>query len=526
MALTLDENKLNEIVERVVEKLAPAVGGRVVPATNPHATPARPGSACAPTPPTLVVPAGGGYSGGSYKAPSSSGGSTRAHSPAPAVRSGGRRLGVFDDMDAAVAAARQAQETLVHKHTMEDRQRFLASFRARMKGLIPQMSAMAVQETGLGRVEDKIVKNTAVVDKTPGMELLQAEAHSGDNGLTVMERAPYGVIGAITPTTNPTETVMCNGIGMIAGGNSVVFNTHPGAKGVSRFLVEEINDAIVQAGGPANLMCCVAEPTIESAQKMMKHPGIRLVVVTGGPAVVAQALQSGKRAVCAGPGNPPVLVDETADLERAARGIVAGASIDNNIVCIAEKEILAVQDIADALKRLLEKSGAAIMTEADIQKLERLVLTKDGHVNKDWVGKDASKIADAIGRRVSADTRILLCEVDEKHPFVQEELLMPVLSYVRVPDADAGIEMAVRVEHGFGHTSVMYSTNINNLSAMSRAVNTSIFVKNGPCYNGIGMGGEGWVSFTIASPTGEGLTTSRTFTRERRCVIKDSFRIV
>ncbi len=526
MALTLDERKLNELVERVVERLAPAVGARVVPATNPNATPARPGGACAPTPPTLVVPAsGGGYQGGSFKAGGGGSSGGKAVASAPLLGRGGR-AGVFDDVDTAVASARQAHETLVHKHSVEDRIRFIAAVRDRAERLIPQMSEMAVKETGLGRVSDKLVKNRCAALKTPGVEFLKPEAASGDDGLTLMERAPFGVIASITPTTNATETILNNGIGMLAGGNAVVFNTHPSAKGVCRWLAEELNDAIMAAGGPPNLLCVIGEPTIESAQKLMKHPGARLVVVTGGPAVVAQAMASGKRAVCAGPGNPPVVVDETAELDRAAKGIVAGASIDNNIVCIAEKEVFAVRDIADALKKQLERHGAAIMSDADIEKLERTVLTKDGHTNKEWVGKDAARIADAIGKRVPQETRILLCEVDEKHPFVQEELLMPVLAFTRVADCDEAIAAAVRAEHGFGHTSVMYSTNINNLSNMARAANTSIFVKNGPSYNGIGMGGEGWTSWTIASPTGEGLTTCRTFTRERRCVIKDSFRIV
>ena len=514
MAITLDERKLNEIVERVVERLAPAVGARLAPATSPNATPARPGGACAPTPPNIIV-GGGGYPGGaSWKA------------PATAPAAGRRRAGVFDDMDAAVAAAREAHLALVYHHSVEDRQRFIAAIRQRCRQLLERISQMAVEETGLGRYDDKLRKNLCVIDKTPSVEMLQPDAYTGDNGLALMERAPFGVIGAITPTTNPTETVINNGIAMLAGGNAVVFNTHPSAKGVCRFLIEEINAAVMDAGGPANLMSCMAEPTIESAQKLMTHPGIRLVVVTGGPAVVAQAMKSGKRAICAGPGNPPAVVDETADLEKAARNIIAGASLDNNIVCIAEKEILAVSDVADSLKKLMERNGAAVMTDSDVSKLERVVLTKDGHTNKEWVGKNADRIADAIGRRVPADTRILLCDVDEKHPFVQEELLMPVIPMVRVSDAQSAIEMAVRVEHGFGHTATMHSTNIDNLSHMARAVNTSIFVKNGPTFNGLGLGGEGWTSFTIASPTGEGLTNPRSFTRERRCTMKDSFRIV
>jgi acyl-CoA reductase-like NAD-dependent aldehyde dehydrogenase len=269
---------------------------------------------------------------------------------------------------------------------------------------------MAVEETGLGRVDDKINKNLLVADKTPGTEILRPIAQSGDDGLMLIERAPYGVIGAITPTTNPTETIICNAIGMIAAGNSVVFNVHPSAKKVCRFLVEKLNDAIMGAGGPEGLIAMMGDPTIESANAMMKHPGVRLVVVTGGPGVVKAAMQSGKRAICGGPGNPPVVVDETADLKKAGKGIVAGCSLDNNIVCIAEKEVFVVDDVADALLKEIEKAGGALMSRADVARLEKVVLDADGHhPHKDWVGKDAAKIARAKAKEG------LAFATDEKH---------------------------------------------------------------------------------------------------------------
>lgn len=505
----IDDNKVEEIVARVVEKLAPALerasrdgGGRVQP------TPAK-GEVCAPNPPHVAWRAG------------ATGGSA-------AVHRGGRR-GIYDDVDSAVKAARAAHEHLVHKMSLTDRDRVIASFRAAMHEITPEISQMAVDETGLGRVDDKLNKNRLVIDKTPGTEILRPTwCQTGDDGLTIMERAPYGVIGAITPTTNPTETIICNAIGMIAAGNSVVFNVHPSAKKVCRRTVERINEAIVSAGGPEGLVAMMGEPTIESANAMMKHPGVRLVVVTGGPGVVKAAMQSGKRAICGGPGNPPVVVDETADMRRAGKGIVAGASLDNNIVCIAEKEVFAVSDIADMLKREICAAGGAEMSRADITKLEKLVLDADGHhPHKDWVGKDAAKIARAIGKSVPDGTRLLLCEVDsEDHPFVQTELLMPVLAFVRVKSVEEGIDAAVRAEHGFGHTAAMYSTNIDNLHNMARAVDCSIFIKNAPTFAGLGLGGEGYTSFTIASPTGEGLTTAISFSRERRCTLKDHFRIV
>lgn len=435
------------------------------------------------------------------------------------------RKGIFDDMDAAVAAARIAHEQNVELG-IEVRNKVIQAMRETTAKHVNELARRAVEETGLGRYEDKIKKNLLVAWKTPGTEILHPVSYSGDHGLMITERAPFGVIGAITPSTNPTETILNNGISMIAGGNAVVFNVHPSAKKVCRWFVELLNEAIVGAGGPENLLCCMAEPTVDSAQQLMKHKGVRLVVVTGGPAVVKAAMNSGKRAISAGPGNPPAVVDDTANIARAGRDIVNGASLDNNIVCIVEKEVFAVESIADRLKQSMIDAGAYEVTGAAIDRLEKLVVTPDGHPQREWVGKDAAKIARAAGIHVPEKTRLLFAEVDQMHPFVQSELLMPVVGFVRTPTVEDAIEAAVQAEHGFGHTATMHSNNIDHLHMMARAINTSIFVKNGPSYAGLGLDGEGYTSFTIASPTGEGLTTAWTFTRERRCTLKDYFRIV
>ena len=433
--------------------------------------------------------------------------------------------GQFRTVDDAVEAATKAQRYMIDT-TLETRDKIIDAMRRVLLDHNEEFSRMAVEETGLGRVEDKIKKNRLAALKTPGTEVLQPRAWSGDEGLTLTERAPYGVIASITPCTNPTETIINNAIGMIAGGNSVVFNVHPAAKGLSNYFVGMLNDAITSNGGPENLVCSIREPTIESAQTIMKHPGTRLVVVTGGGAVVREAMSSGKRAVAAGPGNPPVVVDETADIAEAAQGIIDGATLDNNLICICEKEIIAVEDIADSLKRELKNRNAIEVKGHDIRRLEKVIITPDGHINRDYIGKNANVILAQIGIRVGDDVRMAFCEVDEKHPFVQLEQLMPVFGFVRVPDVDEGILMARRVEHNFRHTAVMYSHNIEALHKMARHADCSIFVKNAPSHAGLGMGGEGYTSWTIASPTGEGLTCAIHFTRERRCTLKHYFRIV
>jgi acyl-CoA reductase-like NAD-dependent aldehyde dehydrogenase len=438
------------------------------------------------------------------------------------------RRGVFPDVDGAVKAAQRA---FVENEAapLEARRRWVEAMREVSRKHVADLSRWAVEETGYGRADDKRRKNLLCINKTPGPEFLRPNAFSGDDGLTIIERAPYGVIGAITPTTNPTETVINNGIGMVSGGNAVVFNVHPYAARVSAFYVHLLNEAIVGAGGPENLLACTEKPTIESAQELMRHPGVRLLVVTGGPAVVRAAMNAGKKVIAAGPGNPPAVVDESADLDNAARNIVLGASIDNNIICTAEKEVIAVGSIADALKERLAASGCAFVDGQRLKELEKLVLHKgEGglHPNKDFIGKNAGVIGRHVGVRAGDELRLIMAEVDEQHPFVQLEMLMPVLPLVRVPDAAEAIAMARRVEHGFGHTAAMYSRNIAHLHAMARTINTSIFVKNASNLAGLGEGGEGYTSFTIASPTGEGLTTVANFTRERRCTLKEYFRIV
>ncbi len=439
--------------------------------------------------------------------------------------------GIFEEINAAVDAAETAHLELV-KLTLEKRREIIRSIRKIIMSNLEEISKLAVEETTFGRVEDKIEKNKLAALKTPGVEDLEPTAYSDDNGMTLMERAAYGVIGSIIPSTNPTSTVINNGISMVAGGNSVVFNPHPASKKSSCFTVSLINQAIVKAGGPPNVLCAIANPTIDSAQTLMKHPKIRLLVVTGGPLVVKTAMSSDKKVIAAGPGNPPCVVDETADLVKAGSDIVKGAGFDNNIVCICEKEILAVSQIADKLKEEMIKNGAYELKGEQIEKVTKLVITdpgKPGHEgapNKEYVGKNACVIARDIGLDISEQTKILLCEVDRYHPLVWTEQLLPVIPLVRFNNVDEAIDFAVQCEHNFRHTASIHSRNIAKLSKMAQLMNCSLFIKNGPNYSGLGFGGAGYTSFTIATPTGEGLTRARTFTRERRCVLVGYFRIV
>lgn len=432
-------------------------------------------------------------------------------------------------VDAAVARARRAFLEL-QEDTLDHRIGIVSAMRnAAIEGVIA-LSQEAVEETDLGRVPDKIKKNLLVAVKTPGPEMLEPRAKSGDHGLMLMERAPYGVIGSIIPTTNPTETVINNSIAMISGGNAVVFNAHPNAKRCSQLCVEMLDRAIVNAGGPANLVTAVEDPTIETAQSLMKHRDIALLVVTGGPGVVREAMLSGKKVIAAGPGNPPAVVDETADIPTAACNIVDGASLDNNIICTAEKEVVVVAPVADELKRQMIACGCVEVCGSDIDRLCSVIFeSRDGRkgvINKKWIGKNANLILREIGIDAPHTTRLAICEVHRDHALPWTEQLMPVMPIVRAANVDEAIDLALAYEGGRRHTATMHSRNIDKLSKMARLVNCSIFVKNGPTFAGLGLGGEGYTSFTIASPTGEGMTSPISFTRERRCTLVDSFRIV
>ena len=439
--------------------------------------------------------------------------------------------GVFASVDDAVAAATTAYRQF-DGMTLQGRHRIIDAIREAMFEHAGDLAEHAHRETGLGRPEHKLIKNRLVTRKTSGPEVLTPQAVTGDDGLTLTEYAPYGVIGAITPTTNPTSTIICNTIAMVAAGNSIVFNVHPNARECSMANVRLLHRAIVGAGGPENLVTAVAEPTIESAQELMQHKGVRLLAVTGGSGVVRQAMTSGKRAICAGPGNPPVVVDATADLELAGRSIVAGASFDNNIVCTDEKEVIAVESIADELVRQMCRHGAYLLTDGELHRVEQAIFAEQrgprrpAAVEKDLIGKNAREILQRAGITCHDDPPLLVARVANDHPLVWSEQMMPVMPVTTVPDVDTGIELAKEAEHGFGHSAGMFSRDIDALSRMARTINTSIFTKNGPFYAGLGEGGEGHSSFTIASPTGEGLTGPVAFSRLRRCVMVDHFRIV
>jgi len=437
--------------------------------------------------------------------------------------------GVFRCVDAAVEAATRAQRQLAEA-SMDVRRQAVAGLRQVLRRDKQELARIELEETGIGRLDHKIEK-LEVAAAVPGVEMLRTEATSGDHGLTVTEYAPYGVIGVVTPVTHSVPTLGCNAIMIIAAGNSLVCNPHPSGAKCAAEATRRFNRAIRDRTGIDNLVCIIEDPTIQSATHLFQHPKVPMLCATGGPAVARAALTSGKRAIAAGPGNPPVVVDETADIDKAARGIVAGAAYDNGVLCISEKEVFVVQSVADALLEAMSRSGGHRLTPAEMDRLAETVTFQDetsGHhlPRKEYVGRSAQVIARAIELEVGPDVQLLFGPTEEANPLVACEQMMPLLPIVAVQDVGAAISKAVQYEHGFKHTVIMWSRNVENLTRMGRACDATIYVKNGSCVAGLGIGGEGYASFSIASPTGEGVTSPMSFTRYRRCAMVDNLRII
>jgi propionaldehyde dehydrogenase len=435
--------------------------------------------------------------------------------------------GVFTTPEAAIAAAQQALAAY-RRVSIAKRKAIIEEIRAATIASARRLARMAVDESGMGRVADKVLKHQLIADKTPGVEDLPSYSLSGDCGLTTEERAPFGIIYAITPTTNPTATVFNNAISMLAAGNVVYFAPHPRALKTSLTAIDVVNEAIERAGGPANLVVTTDTVELKTVQDLMRHPAMNLLVVTGGTGVVDQALTSGKRVIGAAAGNPPALVDDTADPAKAARDIILGHSFDNNLPCVAEKEVIVTAAIADELMNCFRSAPDVVVISQDgLELLEKVALKADrSGPNPKMIGKNASVILAELGIHAGDEVRAVVAETDRFSPLVRHELMMPVLPVVRVGSFDEAVAVSVDVEAGLHHSAIIHSSNIYHMSEFARAIGTTIFVKNAPSYAGIGFGGEGHTSFTIAGRTGEGLTTARTFTRVRRCTLVGAFSLV
>jgi len=499
-------NAVNEtLIRDVVAEVLGKLGGPATAAAKPAPPPSAPGPK------------------------SSAGGASKTSAATVALRG---KFGVFQDANEACAAAQEAflqlkQKGVAARRKIEEIVKAMAERNAESWG------RLEFEETKIGRLDHKIAK-LQIIKLVPGVDWLRPDARSGDHGIMLEEFTPFGVVGAVTPSTHSIPTLSGNIVNITAAGNSVVFNAHPSAAKCAAVAVRAYNEAIFRETGIENIACIIEKPTLDSFDALCKHEFTRLLLVTGGPMVVKAAMQTGKRAICAGPGNPPVFVDDTCCPTRAAKAIIEGAAFDNNLLCIGEKEVFVLDPVADQLMQKMSENGAVKLTAAQLEKLTKAAFTfKEGQgggcahasVNRDFIGKDPSVLAQAAGINLPAGTQLLFGETDAKHPFVEEEQMMPFLPIVRVQNVEEGIERSLEAEHNYKHTSIIHSHDVEHMTAMARALDTTLFVKNGASTTGLGLGGEGYLSYSIATPTGEGITNPKTFTRIRRCVMVDNLRI-
>jgi aldehyde dehydrogenase len=498
----VNETLIRDVVAEVLGKL----GGTATTTTKPSPAPS------APAPKS-----------------DSCGCSVKKSAAAPALRG---KFGVFATAEEACAAAQESflqlkEKGIAARRKIEEIVKALAEKNAEAWGKIE------FDETKIGRLDHKIAK-LGLIKLVPGVDWLRPDARSGDHGITLEEYTPFGVVGAITPSTHSIPTLSGNIVNICSAGNSVVFNAHPSAARCAAVAVRAYNEAIYRETGIENVVCIIEKPTLDSFNALCKNEFTRLLLVTGGPMVVKAAMQTGKRAICAGPGNPPVFVDDTCCATRAAKAIISGAAFDNNLLCIGEKQVFVLDQVADKLMQKMAENGAVKLNPSQLDNLTKAAFTitpgqgggcAQAHTNKDYIGKDPSFLAQAAGINLPSGTQLLFGETDAMHPFVQEEQMMPMIPIVRVKSVEEGIERSLQSEHNYKHTAIIHSHDVENITAMARALDTTLFVKNGASPCGLGLGGEGYLSFSIATPTGEGITNPRTFTRVRRCVMVDNLRI-
>jgi len=443
----------------------------------------------------------------------------------------GKRKGVFPDADSAVAAAHEGFLQLRGKG-FAGRAKVIEIVKAMCAAKADEWGRIELDETGIGRVDHKIEKLHAL-GSVPGVEWLKPYGMSGDHGISLEENSPFGVVAAITPVTHSIPTLSGNVINIVAAGNAVVFNAHPGGAKCAAVAVDAFNREIERQVGISNLVTIIEEPSLESFNSLCASNGVDLICVTGGPGVVKAAMASGKRAICAGPGNPPVVVDSSADIEKAARDIVLGAAYDNNLLCIGEKQVFVLQDVFDRFTAAFEKAGGYRISPKQLSALtaEAFTASKDAGgcshpvLNRDLVGADPALLAKHCGATIPGNCQLLFAETEADHEFVQEEQMMPMIPVVRVPDMDTAIRLSKESEHDYRHSAMIHTSHVGHMTRMGQALESTVFVKNGPCVAGLGLGGEGYISFSIATTTGEGITTPQTFTRKRRCVLVDALNV-
>ncbi len=340
---------------------------------------------------------------------------------------------------------------------------FKAAATAADKARIP-LARMACEETGMGVVEDKIIKNhfasEYIYNKHKNAKTCGIIKEDKINGVKIVAE-PLGVIAGIVPTTNPTSTAIFKSLIALKTRNAIIFSPHPRAKKSTIEAAKLVLEAAVAAGAPNDIIGWIDVPSIELSNMLMKHDSIDCILATGGPGMVKAAYSSGKPALGVGPGNTPAVIDETADIKMAVSSILMSKTFDNGMICASEQAIVAVSEVYEEVKKELQYRGAYILSEKEAEKVAKIILTEAGTVNPAIVGQPAYKIAALAGVTVPESAKVIVgeeTEVDVANPFAHEKL-SPVLALYKAKNFDNAVDMAhdLVILGGAGHTSVLYT---------------------------------------------------------------------
>jgi succinate-semialdehyde dehydrogenase len=348
------------------------------------------------------------------------------------------------------------------------------------------LARMAVDETGIGDYNDKILKNKGkarvIWNNLKGKKSRGIIGEEPENNLVLVAK-PMGVVGAVTPVTNPIVTPMCNGMFALKTGNAVIFAPHPKAQQCTAHLTKEFMRIVKSHGGPDNLIQVVEKGSVEKTQELMG--AVDVVVATGGGAMVKSAYSSGKPSYGVGAGNVPVIIDRGVNLKDAVEKIVAGAAFDNGIICSHEQFVLAPEESYDETVRLFNETGKVWFTtdEAEVQKLRDLVFP-DGHLNKDVVGRSAREVGAMVGIDVPETARLIMLPARGagEADVLAKEKLCPVIAILPYKDFNEAVEKAKAnlLVEGAGHSAALHSNDEEHIRSAGVALPISRLVVNQP----------------------------------------------
>lgn len=402
------------------------------------------------------------------------------------------RIKISNMIDDLVAKAKEASKEYM-KLTQEQVDNIVKQMS--MAGLEHHMelAKMAVEETGRGIYEDKITKNMFATeyiyhsikyDKTVGV--INENEEEGYEEIA----EPIGIIAGVTPVTNPTSTTMFKSLIAAKTRNVIIFGFHPSAQKCSVAAAKILRDAAIKAGAPENCILWIEEPSVTATTLLMNHPGVNLILATGGSGMVKSAYSCGKPALGVGPGNVPCYIDKTAKLKTSVNDLALSKSFDNGMICASEQSVIVDEEIKDEFERLMKKAGCYFLSEEETSRLRNtmFIKEKDGALNSAIVGQSPYKIAGEAGIEVPKDTKVLVLKengVGIEYPFSKEKL-SPVLAYYIVKNSDEGIDLAEKLIEfgGMGHSAVIHSEDRDTIQKFAETVKVGRIIVNSPSTHG------------------------------------------